>query len=450
MSKGKLLVLLVIMALVFYYLQQEQKPRKQLLSPSRKAIIPARSQPFNSPPASFPNSSPLVSPNSDNEPRPISPPVIELPANESIPISNPETNCFAQLQRDCANYLNWQTGNMVNNWHPYWKKTSQDLATFNSLEAKTQIEPIIASLNLESWDREDKKRRQQDLVKELKKLIPPTPNDEQYRLNTLDLLEAWTEQFTNLSQKSKIIQATSTLQAQDKPRYEYLQAVWSLRAMEGFDLLLAQPLREWINLPLTPSPAPLPTDYGWLTDDNLEFILSNHLGIQQALVKQNQASKKFHLRTDIANIYDNYQRMQTNTADETVLNFIEEQENYKHTYTLFPVRVNGNHWGLFILKDQDCTYQVYYTSSASGLSQEAKQLKPLLDLWVGENTPIKLLKGDKQQDGHNCGVYLVKYIEEILTTGKLELKRQYTAEECQNFRWEWKQKIGAGRWCKWD
>ena len=211
------------------------------------------------------------------------------------------------------------------------------------MKQKTQVGKIIASLTIESWDREDKKRRQQDLVKELKKLIPPASPDEQYRLNTLDILAAWTEQFTNLGQKSKITQVISTLQATNKPRYEYLQAVWSLRAMEGFDLLLAQPLREWVNLPLTPSPAPLPIDYGWLTDDNLEFILSNHAGIQAALIKQNKLSPQFHLRTDIANIYDNYQRMLTNAADETILNFIQEQENNKHTYTLFPLRVNGNH-----------------------------------------------------------------------------------------------------------
>jgi len=36
----------------------------------------------------------------------------------------------------------------------------------------------------------------------------------------------------------------------------------------------------------------------------LEFILKNHPGIQAALARQNRTSKKFHLRTDIANVYN--------------------------------------------------------------------------------------------------------------------------------------------------
>jgi len=57
-----------------------------------------------------------------------------------------------------------------------------------------------------------------------------------------------------------------------------------------------------------------PTDYGWLTDDNLEFILKNHVGIQAALNKQNQASKVFHLRTDLANVYNAFYKAQSQQA----------------------------------------------------------------------------------------------------------------------------------------
>jgi len=66
-----------------------------------------------------------------------------------------------------------------------------------------------------------------------------------------------------------------------------------------------------INCPPYPTE---PTDYGWLTDDNLEFILKNYAGIQAALNKQNQSSKVFHLRTDIANVYNAFYKARTNQA----------------------------------------------------------------------------------------------------------------------------------------
>jgi hypothetical protein len=71
-----------------------------------------------------------------------------------------------------------------------------------------------------------------------------------------------------------------------------------------------------VSLPKHPAPEPYspqpvincpttePIDYGWLTDDNLEFILKNHAGIQAALQRQNQSGKVFHLRTDLANVYN--------------------------------------------------------------------------------------------------------------------------------------------------
>jgi hypothetical protein len=64
-----------------------------------------------------------------------------------------------------------------------------------------------------------------------------------------------------------------------------------------------------INSPLTHL-ATEPTDYGWLTDDNLEFILKNHPRIQAVLAQQ----KQFHLRTDIANIYNAFHKAKTNQA----------------------------------------------------------------------------------------------------------------------------------------
>ncbi|RHZ36898.1 hypothetical protein GvMRE_I2g240 [endosymbiont GvMRE of Glomus versiforme] len=207
-----------------------------------------------------------------------------------------------------------------------------------------------------------------------------------------------------------------------------------------------------IETPKFPALKPInaPTDYGWLTDDNLEFILTNHPRIQEALTKQ----KQFTLRTDIANIYNCFYKAQNN-QDWDLPEFLQELEWNKAEYVLFPLRVSGNHWGLFILQNltfgEECSnYQVYYTSSGWGIESEVKQLKPFISQITELENNIQILQGDKQKDGYNCGVYLVFYILELLETGQLELKRKYTSSDCQNFRWEWKQKIGGEKWCKWD
>jgi len=59
----------------------------------------------------------------------------------------------------------------------------------------------------------------------VEQLFFETNPDEQYRLQILDLLETWQGNFTNLSQKSKLAQVISLLQAKNKPRGEYLQAI---------------------------------------------------------------------------------------------------------------------------------------------------------------------------------------------------------------------------------
>ena len=95
------------------------------------------------------------------------------------------------------------------------------------------------------------------------------------------------------------------------------------------------------------SPAPELTDYGWLTDDNLEFILKNHPRIQAALAQQ----KQFHLRTDIANVYNAFHKAKTNQAWD-LADFCQELAENRAQYILFPLRVNGNHWGLMILVER--------------------------------------------------------------------------------------------------
>ncbi|CAJ0761773.1 12793_t:CDS:2 [Entrophospora sp. SA101] len=80
--------------------------------------------------------------------------------------------------------------------------------------------------------------------------------------------------------------------------------------------------------------------------------------------------------------------------------------------------------------------EVYYTSSGGAdLEVEKAQLQPFIEQICGEGTPIQIIQPtDRKSKGYDCGIYLVKYIEEILESGALELKRQYTAEECQEFR----------------
>src|SRR5438128_12285036 len=93
--------------------------------------------------------------------------------------------------------------------------------------------------------------------------------------------------------------------------------------------------------------------------------------------------------------------------------------------------------------------EVYYTSSGgANLEVEKAQIQPFIEQICGEGTEIKvILPADRESRGYDCGVYLVKYVEEILETGSLELKREHSVEECQEFRWKWKERIGEG-WCR--
>ena len=93
---------------------------------------------------------------------------------------------------------------------------------------------------------------------------------------------------------------------------------------------------------------------------------------------------------------------------------------------------------------EELVKEVYYTSSGgANLEVEKAQLQPFIEQICGEGIPIKIIQpADRESKGYDCGVYLVKYLAEILESGNLELKRQYTAEECQEFRWEWKERIG--------
>ncbi|CAH1765882.1 9120_t:CDS:10 [Entrophospora sp. SA101] len=97
-----------------------------------------------------------------------------------------------------------------------------------------------------------------------------TNPDEQYRQTLLGLCEDWLESFNNPQQKSKITQVISLLQAENKDQ---------------------------------PKPTEAPVDYA----------------------QQNRVSKKFHLRTDIANVYNAfYQAKNKQTWD--LAEFLQELE----------------------------------------------------------------------------------------------------------------------------
>jgi Ulp1 family protease len=83
-------------------------------------------------------------------------------------------------------------------------------------------------------------------------------------------------------------------------------------------------------------------------------------------------------------------------------------------------------------------YQVWYTSSLNP-QKEVEQIKPLISQITDLSTAnsIKIIEpASKQTNGYDCGVYLIFYLQELLTTDKLELKNLITAEQCQIFRQE--------------
>jgi hypothetical protein len=117
-----------------------------------------------------------------------------------------------------------------------------------------------------------------------------------------------------------------------------------------------------------------PTDKGWLADDNLEFILN-------ALTQQNQSQRNWKVRTDIANIYNAFYKAATE-QDWDLEEFTQELEADQHKYIIFPLRVSGNHWGMFILEavntNQD---KVYYWN--------AKELTTLINKCLGNGSYSK-------------------------------------------------------------
>jgi Leucine-rich repeat (LRR) protein len=194
---------------------------------------------------------------------------------------------------------------------------------------------------------------------------------------------------------------------------------------------------------------------GWLTDDNITFILkSNDFEIitDKSIIDETDyfSVGEFTVFTDLANIYNSFYRAK-NKKEWDLDKFINKIN--VNEYSIFPLRISGNHWGMFIIQKNNYDYQAYYTSSGSyGITNEIKQIQPLITQLIDEKTAknIKVLVGDKQKDGYNCGVYLLLYIKDILETQKLELKRKYTNSEIRAFREKWHNLLGDEKWCKED
>src|SRR5688572_21372183 len=97
---------------------------------------------------------------------------------------------------------------------------------------------------------------------------------------------------------------------------------------------------------------------------------------------------------------------------------------------------------MFILEKNEGNKQVYYTSSShfyESIKGEAEQIKPFINQLFGQNVAddIKAINpSSKQDNNYDCGVFLIKYIEEMLETGNLTLTRNITEQDCQEFRKE--------------
>ncbi|CFW93408.1 Putative Peptidase C48, SUMO/Sentrin/Ubl1 [endosymbiont DhMRE of Dentiscutata heterogama] len=221
-----------------------------------------------------------------------------------------------------------------------------------------------------------------------------------------------------------------------------------------------------------------PTTSKWLTDDNVAFILRNMHYVTDSAVEEDEEKNIylgniFCLRTDLANIYhanELAKRLKENKADakdkEQLEKFKNELNKWAGKYTIFPIALGihpGNHWGMFILEKN----KAYWTSSLNDLASEAKQVKPLIAYLTNEQVADQIdtttLKGEKQSNSHDCGVYLCLYIKEIMgyetrqdekIDQPLALTEKYGAETIEKFRNFWKEKIetemGLGKWCKVD
>jgi len=203
-------------------------------------------------------------------------------------------------------------------------------------------------------------------------------------------------------------------------------------------------------------------DMGWLTDDNITYILENDETIKKAI------DRNVQIRTDIANIYFQIEEAKQGRkiADEFWGTF-----ETKKKHILLPLRVSGNHWSLLIIIQNESSGRPWYLNYISSLSdqtaqQEVEEIEPFLKqlqeklgregvFLFDENDKFKIINKDnlKQFNTWDCGVYLCKFME-FLSQNELYLLDEnnplITLQEVKEFREKWKNEIGVEKWCKWD
>ncbi|CAJ0912797.1 20637_t:CDS:2 [Entrophospora sp. SA101] len=134
-----------------------------------------------------------------------------------------------------------------------------------------------------------------------------------------------------------------------------------------------------------------------------KFILRNSPRIQGALKQKNQAGKVFHLRTDIANVYNCYYKAKNKQTWDLAefLQELEEEETTKAKPASDPNMVY-----LPSAEQVELVREVYYTSSGgANLEVEKAQLQPFIEQICGEGIPIQIIQpADRESKVFGGGV----------------------------------------------
>ena len=106
------------------------------------------------------------------------------------------------------------------------------------------------------------------------------------------------------------------------------------------------------------------SDKGWLTDDNITYILEN------SGIIENATNRNVQIKTDIANIY--FQIEEAKQGQKITDDFWDTLDTTKK-HIMLPLRVSGNHWSLLIIIQNEVSRKPWYLNYISSLSYEASQ-----------------------------------------------------------------------------
>jgi hypothetical protein len=203
---------------------------------------------------------------------------------------------------------------------------------------------------------------------------------------------------------------------------------------------------------------------GWLTDDNIQFILRHRnfwSGVSQVDINDDLnivLGTEILLRTNTSATYLTYcySKIPIGSRNETQINVLKRfKDNWKteskdQTYTIFPLTLGGhpgNHWGVLII-EKGSGYNAFWVDSIGGYENQVKSLVAYLTNETTANRITPLTPVSRQSDGYNCGVYACFYIKEIVSRLSLELKQVIRLENLKTFRDKWSAEIGEDKWCK--